>query len=441
MIKKNLFIKFLESLNLKIDEELVPSEFVISTDTRQLSPGEVYLGIKGENFDGGNFCEQALESGAPFCISQSPTDNPKVLVVENSLTFLQKLMNLRIREWKALNPQNVVIGITGSNGKTTTKEMLYHLLSGVFGEEVMATSGNFNNHIGVPLTINRLRDGHRIAILEMGTNHYGEIQTLCEIGEPDLGIITQIGDSHLEFLINRDGVLKEKRALYDWVQAKGKAKCYFPWDDSKLQRLEDGIFIEVTSFEGDSVVFNGVKITNKGLTGFYNFKNLAVAFALATDLFPEHKERFLDLASSFKPKHNRSSWIDFNSTKVFLDAYNANPTSMIASLESFIQFLEIKDVEMEKALFIIGDMNELGGDAPKYHQELGEYLRSSKVVNCVFVGRFLSDFKRGYKNQIFEFSSASEIPQDLRDSWFQQYDFIFAKASRSLQLESIFAIN
>lgn len=440
MFSKKLFIDFIVSQGLTIPKEIqIPTEFQVSTDTRTIKPGDLYIALKGDNFDGANFCDQAIDAGASLTISSNPSSKNNISVPD-SLLFFQDFARERIKEWKKLDGNNVVIGITGSNGKTTTKEMLYHLLAYVYGEKVHCTQGNFNNHIGVPLTINRLENSHTISIIEMGTNHKGEIKTLADIGLPDAGIITQIGDSHLEFLIDRAGVFEEKSALFHSVK-KNKKKGVFVIDgeDPYLQKLkldQEDVSVLVKNFQGDSIQTSET-LENSNILGRHNFKNLSMAFELAVALFPKHKPDFINAAKTFRPKFNRSSWTEYDGARVFLDAYNANPSSMRASVESFVEFINLKGVPLKDVCFILGDMNELGENAHSFHKEIGELLKSLKVENAIFVGQYSDSYNSGFSKVTKQFNSAEE----LKNSFENSFPYLFVKGSRSLQLESIFAIN
>lgn len=256
------------------------SQGTLTTDTRKLKKGDIFLGLNGENFDGGNFYQQALDQGASCLIIESREDrnqeikevigNCSLIFVENSLNYLQELSHLYRKQWGGK-----IIGITGSNGKTTTKEILAHLLGSVLGEKLYFTKGNFNNHIGVPFSLLELETHHEWAIIEMGTNHFGEIQKLCEIADPDYGFITNIGASHLEFLGDERGVFKEKTALYHWVKEKGEKRFVLNSDDKYLRELKNEKSIIISGADGeykceiyeDKLVLNGEVFENQNLLG------------------------------------------------------------------------------------------------------------------------------------------------------------------------------
>jgi len=440
------------------------SNLIINTDSRNLKKGDTFVALRGENFDGFDYIEQVIEHGAAVIvytaaigrneiINKIASSFPEVIFVEvfDTLKFIQELASKYIQIWRAKKAENKIISITGSNGKTTHKEMLTHLLSSVFPEKVLSTKGNLNNHIGVPLTIFRLEDFHDIAIIEMGMNHPGEISELCEIAHPEHGIITNIGAAHIEFMHSLENIYQEKLSLYKAVlrNSDGHGMFVVNADDKFLSNLapskglttygEMNGDIKINIIDG-KITFNfhdhHVLITNKNILEHHNLKNLAGTAIFAMKLFPD-KWREIALAASLyqQPSMNRSQWVD----NIFLDAYNANPSSMKASLSSFISIVKGKNIELNDCYFVLGDMNELGVFSQELHREIGQFLKNEGIKNVSFIGRFKDFYIEGFSDPISTHLKKEEFEAEwkiIRSS----YKFIFVKASRSLQLESLMSI-
>lgn len=451
----------LEILSIPTTVYLSRPEFTgeanLVSDTRKLEAGDVFIGIKGERFDGNEFFAKALDLGAQIIILQSdPVRDEQVkeevkkhsgtslILVENSINYLQQLSILHLQKWREQGKK--VIAITGSNGKTTTKEMIAYLLEKVLGEKLHFTKGNFNNHLGLPFTILDLKEQHELALFEIGTNHFGEIKSLCEICDPDFGLITNIGSSHLEFLKNEEGVFKEKSDIFHWIKKKGVEKSFIVnVDDSFLKQLaQDPVSIASGSDSKDfkwqcfDDHLEGMdKIQNPNLIGKHNYKNLSMALSLALTLYPDHRETFIKAAHTFHPQANRSSWLDYNGIKVFLDAYNANPSSMEASLLSYFSFLGKNKINLDKVLFVIGDMFELGEITPKAHSNIGTILKQQNAVHAIFVGQFSHHYLEGFGNNGKCYASVEDLLGDWQKG-LDQYEHIFVKASRGVGLEKLF---
>lgn len=449
----------------------------ISTDSRSLKSGQVFIALNGERFRGANFVKNALEAGASAVVLENNAaeidelqscfalhKNIAFFIVENVKKYFQQLAYHFLMGWKQLSGENLVIAITGSNGKTTTKEILAHLLSACLPNKVLVTQGNLNNHFGVPMTLMRLKNHHQVAIIEMGTNSPGEIKILAEIACPDAGMITNIGPAHLEKLINLEGVYQEKTSLYHVYKKNVNKKIFIlPGDDPFLSKL---------CAEGDTLCFyennnrkqkdctyqwddhilkigydgDEINIPNINLMPKYLQKNMTMAYLMALKLFPSFKQKLRHAAMEFKniPK-NRGEWIEVNNHEIYLDAYNANPVSMQSSLESFGSTLAAG----EECTLILGDMNELGDRAPEYHQQLGTFvsqyfLSKHPTALVVFVGRFGQDFARGVDPKhpdLYLFALKKLLEEDKKClKAIKGRKFIFIKASRSLQLESLLDI-
>ncbi len=435
----------------------------VSTDTRTIQEGDLFLALSGENFDGNKFIESAITKGASGCIyridenfnaSDLFTKFPEVFLigVDNTEKYLQDLAKFHQNNWRSRSNNSKTIGITGSNGKTTTKELLAYICESLFPGEVLYTSGNLNNHLGVPMTMLRLKNKHRICILEMGTNHPGEIPFLCNLGDPDAGIITTVGQSHLEFFETEENVFKEKRSLYDYVNNK-KGFFSIDGDNRHLKKLIlDDLTVSVGLRDGNTkAVLTGTKMELKGkvdltleapsLFGVHNFKNLALSASLMVQMFPEKIKEIESCCLNISlPSNNRSELIDRDGKSIFLDAYNANPSSMIASLETFTTFLKDRSKDLSKSLFVLGDMNELGNRSPEYHEEIGRYLKSLNISEVIFVGRFSKFYNKGYSEAGKCYANVDELKHDWADCY-ERYSNFFLKGSRTLQLETLVALN
>jgi len=441
---------------------------VLSTDSRSLEAGNLFLALSGENFDGFKFVECTLKKGALGAIFEKKEGREEQLkklvkafpdrffvIVENSLIYFQELAKIKTQNWLNSDSERKIIGITGSNGKTTYKEMLSWLLDAIHPGKVHYSKGNFNNHIGVPLTLLNLRSDHKIAVIELGTNHPGEIQALCEIAQPNAGIITSIGSSHLEHFGTQEAVFEEKRSLFDYVRKNNGPESVFvlPSDDFFLKRLIDESVISFglkDSYAKLEVEAEAVKIwlgkghsptllKNENILGEHNFSNLAGSFLMASHLFPGNNNSLKEAAEKFKVPHNRGAWVRKSGKHFFLDAYNANPSSMMKSLEGFIGFCHDKSISFDECLFVLGDMNELGSKSEAFHEEVGRFMLDKKITKTLFIGQYATSYQSGFLKKSTMFQSVEE----LRPFWEKEkekFKYFFIKASRSLQLESLMDI-
>lgn len=413
----------------------------ICTDTRKVEKDQLFFALKGPNFDANKFAIKALEAGCKLAVVDDlavSNNHDQCIYVEDGLTALQQLANFHRKQF-----QIPVLGITGTNGKTTNKELIFKVLSQQFN--VCCTQGNLNNHIGVPLTLLQLTNEHEIAIIEMGANHIGEIGELCAIAEPTLGLITSIGIAHLEGFGSLEGVKKAKRDLYDYV-VETNGICFVNERAAHVANLyagnpEDAIFygsndnlpnfkVESTSAElsvnvkeGDSNIsihshlignFHGNNILNTYVIGrHFNIAPQAIAQAIA----------------DYAPTNNRSQQIEWQGNKVILDAYNANPTSMEAAIQSFSK------IDHAQKLPILGDMLELGDESMAYHQQIIELLQTLKFVQAYLVGAEFA--KCILPNQFTLFENVDALKQQLEKDAFKDYQ-ILVKGSRGIQLEKAF---
>lgn len=438
----------------------------VSTDSRKYSKGGIFIALSGPSFDGAKYLESVIGKGCQVVVFDENDENSKMaqklmerfkevtfIAVTDSLKYLQEVAHLHLLKWVSNKSGRRIIGITGSNGKTTTKEMLFDLLNNVAPDKVHYTQGNFNNHIGVPLTLLGLRQNHDFLIVELGSNHPGEIMALCEIAMPDTGIITNIGSAHLEFFKTEENIFLEKKSLYDFVSARDGYKCDFVinGDDKYLSALADSgnlvAFGETGSVKTE-FIDDGIKIIqddleislrNKEITGEHNFINLVASFLMARNLFSGKVDNLIDAAEKFRPQSNRSVWVDEGNSRFFLDAYNANPSSMRASLDSFIGHCQKNEIPMEDICFILGDMNELGDFAESAHWEIGHLLCQRGAISVIFVGNYCRWYGKGFGNKAKIFDSRTQLSESWSDIK-QNHRYFFLKGSRTLRLELLLSV-
>lgn len=408
----------------------------VCTDTRTVKENDIFFALKGDNFNGNMFVSKAIEAGAEYAIIDDPDYHieNKTFVVKNVLETLQKLAAYH-RDYLNIP----IIGLTGSNGKTTTKELINTVLSQK--HTTTATLGNLNNHIGVPLTLLSMHSKTEIGIIEMGANHLKEIEFLCSIAKPNFGYITNFGKAHLEGFGSVEGVIKGKTELYTFLR-KIDGIAFVNAKDSKQKELTTGM--NIVSFGDDTVKsktninlkdanpFVVAKYNNQDiksqLIGAYNFTNISAAIAIGTH-FNVNDENIKTAIEQYVPKNNRSQIITKGSNKIILDAYNANPTSMKAALESFHL---IKDIHK---IAIIGDMFELGDDAKAEHQSIID-LASSLNINDVYVLGELFKSTQITSKHITSFDTYEAFQTNLNKLKITNAT-ILIKASRGMKLERI----
>jgi len=431
--------------------DIIENSTGVSIDTRTISKGNVFFAIKGENFDGNKFIEKALEDGAVLAISSDKkyTELKNVIVVDNVLKTMQYLAKQYRRRFEI-----PVIAVTGTNGKTTTKELLCSILSGKY--DVLCTKGNFNNHIGVPLTLFGLNSKHNVAVVEMGASSMGEIKFLCNIAEPDLGLITSIGKAHIEGFGSFANIIKTKLELKDYL-CENNGKFFFNKAVSDIKsHLTDPYCIEEFSsneingktissiqllnvFPFLSIEFllkNGktIKVDTK-LYGTYNFDNIVNAVKIS-DYFGLDVETIINKLSEYLPKNNRSQIIEWNTNTIILDAYNANPSSMTEALKSFIEI----DTDKNKYL-ILGDMLELGNISLVEHKKIIDFIAiHNEIKGAILVGKEFSMAKKDMDvhNNRIEYVNNSEEAKKKLDSLNLGNSLILAKGSRGIKIESVF---
>jgi len=399
-------------------------------DSRKLQPNDIFFAFSGENYNAAEKAEEVITSGALAVVVEDPKyNNPgrNIFFVESTLQFLQ---DLSIYHRNQLNIP--IIGLTGSNGKTTTKEMISTVLSKKFN--LQYTFGNLNNHIGVPLTILSIKSEHELAVVEMGANHQKEIEALCKIAQPTIGYITNFGKAHLEGFGGFDGVIKGKSELYDYLKANDKTILVNEADAIQLEKTTD--YVNKISFgkpTSDYVFeifakdhFVGLIYQNKkllsNLTGNYNFTNLSAAVSLGLHFnipFNDIKEAI----ESYFPSNMRSQVQKKDGKTLVLDTYNANPSSMSASLDNFNEFEGSKTI-------IIGDMLELGTESELEHQLIYDKAKALSFDKIITVGK---EFKK-VNTTDFAFENTSELIEFLKENPITT-DNILLKASRGIALE------
>lgn len=406
----------------------------VSTDTRKIEANSLFIALKGENFDANTFAEEALKKGALFVIIDDKkvfTDENKMILVKDSLKTLQELANYH-RNQLGLP----IIALTGSNGKTTTKELINSVLSTKYNTK--ATIGNLNNHIGVPLTLLSFNEDTDIGIVEMGANHQKEIEMLCEIAQPDYGYITNFGKAHLEGFGGVEGVIKGKSELYNYLRNNNKI-AFVNNDDpiqveksTKINSFTFGINnigdINIKSIEANPMVkidFNKEQI-NSNLIGIYNANNINAAITIGkyfniTDI--EIKKAI----ENYLPNNNRSQLIEKNKNKIILDAYNANPSSMQAAITNFIQ------LDSKEKIAILGDMFELGKESIAEHKKIVEILEKQPHIRTYFIGKDFYSTKIE-SNHIHFMKNFSDFENYLKKDKIENKT-ILIKGSRGMALE------
>ena len=433
------------------------SDLKISTNSLEINSDEWFLALIGEKHDAHKFLDSLADKVAGVIVQADRIDEndfkqkfKNYLIVDNTLTFFQECAANYIEGWK--DKGGTVISMTGSNGKTTCKEYLASILMEIYPEKVYATEGNYNNHIGVPYTCFQVKDDHKYAVIEMGTSGHGEIKRLCEIARPDAGFITNIGLAHIEILKSREGVFNEKRALYDWIVENSRRdnfKFLINSEDMYLDKLErsEAVLditeaIEATSDQVKLKVENEkISILSPKVFGKINFFNLGLVSLFLKHFTGEEMYKIVNAAYNLTPpQNNRSTWIEWKEKSVYLDAYNANPSSMKASLDAFFEFVNSKYIPLEKVCLIIGDMNELGESAEEHHREIARFAskgnRADKV-KCLFVGNNTTFYSSGCDSDFTSFKNVDELKPNLEGELLGA-QYVFVKGSRSVQLEKLF---
>jgi UDP-N-acetylmuramoyl-tripeptide--D-alanyl-D-alanine ligase len=426
-------------INIEELYKLYQKHPVISKDSRQIEKNCLYFALKGENFNGNKFASDSLEKGAAYAIvdeEKYAVSNRHILVND----VLETLQELAKHHRSKL--QIPIIGITGSNGKTTNKELIAAVLSQKYN--CFFTLGNYNNHIGVPLSILAIDDDHEIAVIEMGANHQGEIAFLSEISNPDYGIITNIGKAHLEGFGGVKGIKKGKSELYKHIY-KNEGKIFINGDDEVLKELAGDLekinFGKQQKFYCTGIITSSQPTisgswkceSNKGdfnsqLYGEYNFYNILAAICIG-NYFEVPANQIDQAINSYQSSNNRSQLIDKNGYRIFLDAYNANPTSMEAALSNF------SATKAKNTMVILGDMFELGEESEAEHKAIIEKVNLLGFDKALFVGENFHSFHSEFPDQKF-FKSFTEAIKWFKETQKEGYD-ILIKGSRGMKLEKL----
>jgi UDP-N-acetylmuramoyl-tripeptide--D-alanyl-D-alanine ligase len=409
----------------------------VSTDTRKVGPGDLFFALKGENFNGNRFALQALDSGASYAVIDEKVPDAgnrkdRLIMVEDVLTTLQMLAGRHRNQFSI-----PFIAITGSNGKTTTKELVHAVLSRKF--KTYTTEGNLNNHIGIPLTLLKIKKDAEIAIIEMGANHLEEIAGYCLYTRPTHGLITNCGKAHLEGFGSVEGVRKGKGELFDYLRAFNGTAFVF-WDYEYLEQMSKGISeifsygtrqADITGIVENSDAHLSVRITkgsSKGLlqthlTGDYNLPNVLAAVCLGT-YFKVGPDQIKEGIENYIPSNSRSQLMAAGSNTILLDAYNANPSSMHLAIQNFMHF-----PGRDKVL-LLGAMAELGSRSLAEHEQLVAEIGTYPWKAVVLVG---GDFLK-IKHPYVSFETVQALTGWLKTQSFEHTTFLI-KGSRSMQME------
>ena len=421
-------------MNIEQLYELYKQSYKVSTDTRKITKGCIFFALKGENFNGNEFADEALKKGASYAVideEEFMTSNATILF-DDVLTTLQLLATYH-REQLGIH----IIALTGSNGKTTTKELINAVLSTSF--KTTATQGNLNNHIGVPLTLLSMTVDTEIGIVEMGANHLKEIEFLCDIALPDYGYITNFGKAHLEGFGSIEGVIIGKTELYRHLEKRNKKVFVNANDQIQMDKTEDlhrftfgnkSSNLDIELIDANpfvSVKYKSIPILSN-LIGSYNFNNIAAAIAIG-HYFKVDKSNIKTGIENYFPENNRSQILNKNSNKIILDAYNANPTSMQAALDNFSVLKE------DNKIVVLGDMFELGKDAAVEHQHISDVVANMQLSNAYLIGE--NFYKTKIKNEgIRTFKSFDDFKQHFTNNKIKDTLFLI-KASRGMALERV----
>ena len=410
----------------------------VTTDSRNIPDQSLFFALKGDNFNGNRFADEALTRGAAFAVIDEPefATTDRMILVDDVLRCLQQLASYHRAQLKL-----PILAITGTNGKTTTKELLAAVLSKKF--KIHFTQGNLNNHIGVPLTILSFTPKTEIGIIEMGANHPGDIKLLCEIADPDFGIVTNIGKAHLEGFGSFEGIIKTKSEMYDYLRKKD-GKCFINADNPLL--IKQAKDVEQINYGKSTDYFmtgelatadyhlvvkalfpKGWLYLKSKLIGDYNFENVMAAACVGKyfEVDPLLIQQALD---EYTPTNNRSQLIRNEKNTIIMDAYNANPTSMMMALSNFA------GIKNEHKCLILGDMLELGEVSETEHQKIADYIESQTFTDVFLVGPLFKRTITGKDKK--KFDNAELLSQYLKMQPIEN-KFILVKGSRGIRLEKI----
>lgn len=434
-----------------INKDLIKPIKGVSIDSRKINENEIFFAIKGENFDGHNFVDEVFSKGASVAVIENSKKDKflskgyPLIIVPDTIKALGELANIYRKKFKVK-----VIGLTGSNGKTTTKEMIAKVLSSKF--TIIKTEGNLNNTIGVPLNLFRLNNKHELAVIELGINNFGEMQTLCEIAEPDFGLITNIGHAHIEFLKSRENIAKEKGELFQFLRKKN-GFVFVNNDEPLIKNQAKGMkrkltfgFSSKSDVKGKIISLNGfaqptLKVSYKGKSevvnlqtfGIHTAQNALCAAAVGLKFGISLKQIKKEL-ETFQSYDKRMQIINVGKYTIINDAYNANPDSM----KMAIQTLGLMNGYLEK-LAVLGDMLELGEFSKKFHRELAHYLSENQIKKVFFFGELTKiSFDEAKKMNLIAryFKSKKELVDEIIKTM-PEGSLILLKGSRKMKMEEI----
>ena len=408
----------------------------ITTDSRNCPKGSIFFALKGDKFDGNQYAGKALASGCVYAVIDNPDYyiGERTILVDNVLKTLQQLAH---HHRKVLGLP--IIGITGTNGKTTTKELLAAVLSTKFN--LLYTEGNFNNHIGVPLTLLRLTHDHEMAVIEMGASHPGDIKELVDIVHPNYGIITNVGRAHLEGFGSFEGVIRTKGELYDYIR-RSKGKIFIKKENEYLQSIAKGIE-QITYGNGDDAFASGQVVScdpflvfnwkqqgklhtvETHMIGSYNLDTVLAAVAVGR-FFKIPAERISRAIAAYEPTNNRSQFKKTDNNELIIDAYNANPSSMKVALDNFIT------MPVQPKAIILGDMRELGPTSDELHAEVVEQIKKGQFDKVFLCGEHFSKVGKEFS----PFATTEAMVEELRKQPLKGYH-ILIKGSHSMGLEKL----
>ena len=408
----------------------------ITTDSRNCPKGSNFFALKGDKFDGNQYAGKALASGCVYAVIDNPDYyiGERTILVDNVLKTLQQLAH---HHRKVLGLP--IIGITGTNGKTTTKELLAAVLSTKFN--LLYTEGNFNNHIGVPLTLLRLTHDHEMAVIEMGASHPGDIKELVDIVHPNYGIITNVGRAHLEGFGSFEGVIRTKGELYDYIR-RSKGKIFIKKENEYLQSIAKGIE-QITYGNGDDAFASGQVVScdpflvfnwkqqgklhtvETHIIGSYNLDNVLAAVAVGR-FFKIPAERISRAIAAYEPTNNRSQFKKTDNNELIIDAYNANPSSMKVALDNFIT------MPVQPKAIILGDMRELGPTSDELHAEVVAQIKKGQFDKVFLCGEHFSKVGKEFS----PFATTEAMVEELRKQPLKGYH-ILIKGSHSMGLEKL----
>lgn len=408
----------------------------ISTDTRNSPKDSIFFALKGANFNGNEYAEKAIDQGCAYAVvdEEKYATRPNIILVKDSLETLQELARYHRKQFI----KKPIIAITGTNGKTTTKELIYSVLSQEYN--VLATQGNLNNHIGVPLTLLRIKKEHEIVIVEMGASHVGEIRFLAEMALPNYGLITNLGHAHIEGFGSFENVVKAKGELYEFIRSTKDGKIFIDYSNLLLREMSEGITSIYYGLEEDLFISGKVtsispflalewKFGNKrnkvqtNMIGEYNLSNALAAITIGKYLGVK-ASLICKAIEEYVPTNNRSQLKKTEKNMLIIDAYNANPTSMHAALENF------DHMDVNYKVLILGDMKELGPDTDMEHQKIADYISDHNFDRVMFIGDNFSRVKTKYPR----FKNLDHLKEYLEKDPVED-SYILLKGSRGVQLE------